>query len=455
MSIPSSVLGGSSGVGRPGSDKSLKMGLLETLRQAWADEDIRKRLLFVLLMFGIYCLGVHIPIPIPGIDSASIAKLLEGNQFFNLVNTMGGGAFKRISIFALGLSPYITASIVIQVMTQGIPSWKMEMQEGGEYARKQQNKRTRGLTLLLCVVQGWGLLSAMGSATASVGMLERVGICIFWTAGTMFLLWMGEQMSERGIGNGTSLLIFAGIAISIPSIVQIVSTAMANGTIQWWQVIILILFFLATTWFIVFFSMAQRRIPIQHMRRNFGTKSMGGQTSYLPISVNMAGVIPVIFAISLVYMPAQFSAMFPQNSAPHQFLQGISNFFSPDFSRWQGWIGVIIYTCLIFGFTYLWNALIYNVEDIANNLKKGGSYIPGVRPGKQTIDFLNGIISRVTFVGAVFLAIVALTQYVFPVIAAVNGLTLIGGTSLLILVSVALETMRQIEANLLTKQYGS
>ncbi|MCW5940368.1 MAG: preprotein translocase subunit SecY [Fimbriimonadaceae bacterium] len=451
--MSAAVLGG--GGGGP-SDKSLKLGLADTLRLAWSDEDLRGRLQFVLMIFAVYALGVHVVVPVPGVDPASMARLLEGNQFFALLNTIGGGAFKRLSILALGLGPYITSSIIMQVMSLANPKWKQEMQEGGEYARRQQNRRTRLLTLALCLFQGFGLLQLMGNSipqVASMHMGLKAAIVVFWMAGSMFLLWLGEQVSERGIGNGVSLLIFAGIVISLPSLAQILYSSALAGSIGWWQVGIVIVMFIAVTWAIVYFTIAQRRIPIQHMRRSYGTKSVGGHTSYLPVSVNMAGVIPVIFAMALIYMPQQFAAAFPATHPAHLFMMEVGRFFSPNFSQWQGWVGAAVYATLIFGFTYMWNAMTYNVEDISNNLKKHGSYIPGVRPGKQTKDFLDGVISRVTFVGATFLAAVALTQFVFPLIAPVQQLGLIGGTSILIMVSVALETMRQIEANILVKQY--
>ncbi|MGE0001427.1 MAG: preprotein translocase subunit SecY [Fimbriimonadaceae bacterium] len=440
-----------------GGDKSLKLSLSDTFRLAWSDEDLRPRIMFILLMFGLYALGVHIPVPIPGVDPGEMAKLLENNSFLGLLNMFGGGAFKRLSVLALGMNPYITASIIMQVMTFANPAWKQEMQEGGEFARRQQNRRTRLLTLALCVFQGMGLLTLLGQAipaVASMTVIVKIASIVFWTAGAMFLLWMGEQLSEKGIGNGVSLLIFAGIVISLPNVTQSLYQAIQSGTIPIWQGAMVIVAFFAMTWFVVMFSIAQRRIPIQHMRRNYGTKTLGGQTSYLPISVNMAGVIPIIFAISLVYMPAQFMQAFPAGSPIYNVLSTITDFMSPNFGSWKGYVGAAVYTFLIFIFCYLWNAMVFNVEDMSNQLKRHGSYIPGIRPGKQTTDFLNGVVSRVTFVGAVFLAVVALTPYMFSSIAAVSGLSLIAGTSLLIMVSVALETMRQIEANILTKQYG-
>lgn len=442
-----------SGAGKGAGDKSLRFSLFETLRLAWADEELRGRLQFIIMILTIYVIGVNIAVPVPGISPTAIEDLVKNNPVFQLINALGGGAFKRISIFALGLNPYIVASIILQVLTYGNPKWKEEMKEGGEYARRQQNKRTRILTIVLSVFQGAGLLTAMGSAIAEVSPIHRAMIVLFWTAGSMFLLWLGEQVSERGVGNGVSILIFTGIIISLPTILSTLGQGFSNGLVQWWQIMLLALLFFATTWFIVMFTVAQRRIPIQHMRRNFGTKSMGGQVSYLPIAVAMAGVIPIIFAITLIYLPAQFQAWFPPETPGFVILGAIAEFMNPDFTRWQGYVGALIYMGMIFFFTYFWTALQYNVEDIADNLKKGGSYIQGIRPGRQTKDFLNGVVSRITFIGAVFLAIAALTQFVLPLIVKVQGIGLIAGTSLLIMVSVALETMRQLEANLITKQY--
>lgn len=454
-----SVFGGGVPQGGTGTgNRGLVLPLLETFRQAWADPELRSRILFVLAMFAVYVLGVHVPVPIPGVDMERLAEVLKDNQFLGLANVLGGGALRRLSVFALGLNPYITSSIIIQILTTAFPKWKQEMQEGGEYARRQQNKRTRLITLGLCIFQGLGFLRMIEKAVAVTPQVMFTTI-VFWTAGAMFMLWLGEQISEKGIGNGVSLMIFAGIVISIPFQAEQVYGYIQDGIMNWAQVAVLLALFLATTWVIVMFTTAQRRIPIQHMRRQVGTRVLGGATSYLPIPVNTAGVIPIIFAITLVFIPAQLAQML-QVSAP-----GMSNFLT-ELQKWmtpasgfpQGIVGALVYMALIFFFTYFYTAIQYNVEDIGNNLKRGGSFIPGVRPGKQTRDFLDGIISRVTVAGAAFLTVVALVQYIAPALAGMpQGLpiTVIGGTSLLIMVSVALETMRQIEANLLMKQYGS
>jgi preprotein translocase subunit SecY len=297
-------------------------------------------------------------------------------------------------------------------------------------------------------------------------------VVLFWTAGAMFMLWLGEQISEKGIGNGVSLMIFAGIILSLPNQAERLWSGVRDGEVHLWSIAILLVLFVGATWFIVYFTTAQRRIPIQHMRRQIGTRVVGGATSYLPLSVNMAGVLPIIFAVSFIGLPYQFGMMLGGNAAKNPnpvgyFLVQLGSYLQPwNFDqRVAPWlpipkaiIGCILYSVLIFLFTYFWTAIQYNVEDISNNLKRGGSFIPGVRPGKQTKDFLDGVISRITMVGAAFIAVVALTQYLSPQIARIPPgvfISVLGGTSLLIVVQVALETMRQIEAHLLMKQYGS
>lgn len=462
------VLGGGVNSGR-GGDKTLSLPVMETLRLAWADDDLRSRIIFVISMFAVFCLGAHIPVPVPGVTSEQLVKNLADNPLFQLINSLGGGALRRLSIFALGLNPYITASIILQILTTAVPQWKQELKEGGEYARRQQNQRTRLLSLFLCVFQGYGFIQMIMTYSASDPTIAHafsfwviVMVIVFWTSGAMFMLWLGEQISERGIGNGVSLMIFAGITFSLPSQISVVGQEYRDGVVHWYGILIVVIAFILTTWGVVYFTTAQRRIPIQHMRRMVGTRVMqGGSTSYLPLSVNTAGVIPIIFAITLLYMPAQFASFFPENSPIRNLLgeNGVAGYMSPNFQGtgvfwYKPVIGCIVYTVLIFFFTYFYTAIQLNVEDIADSLKRAGSFIPGVRPGKQTKDFLDGVISRITVVGAAFLSAVALVQYVIPGLTNMQRINVIGGTTLLIMVSVALETMRQIEANLLMKQYG-
>lgn len=443
--------------GGMGGDKNLKLNLADTVRLAWADEDLRSRLIFILKIFAIYVVGIHIQVPIPGIKLAQFHELLKNSPFFSLLNAIGGGGLKKVSIFALGLGPYITSSIVMQILTQANPLWKKEMQEGGQYARQVQNKRTKLLMLFLCVFQSLTFIKQFGAALPDHRASIIVPVILFWTAGSYFLLWLGEQLSEKGIGNGTSLLIFAGIIITFPAQIETLYGAYKNGGLAIWQPMIAALLFAASTWFVVYFTIAQRRIPIQHMRRQVGTKVMGGGTNYLPFAVNMVGVIPIIFAQALIYMPSQLAGMFPVGSAARNFMDTAQTYMSPNFNFTEGYkglVGALFYMFLIFFFTYFYTAIQFNVDDISDNLKRHGSFIPGVRPGKQTRDFLDGVISRVTVVGALFLSVVALSSYLIPAIINVRNLAQVFGTSLLIMVSVALETMRQIEANLIMKQYG-
>ncbi len=457
--------GGSYG---PGGDKALKLSLAETFRLAWADPELRGRLQFVLLMFAVFTLGVHIPVPIPGVDPEVVLEKLKGLAIFQILDAFGGGALRKLSIFALSLNPYITASIIIQILTTALPAWKKELEEGGQYARQMQNRKTRFLTLALCIVQGWGLLQLFSQAFQLVPLQQAI-ILVFWTAGTMFTLWIGEQISERGIGNGVSLIIFAGIIVGLPyQLGKLVDSIKVTPTLAFGAALAALIF-LGATWIIVYFTTAQRRIPIAHMKRMQGTRQVGGGTSYLPLSVNMAGVLPIIFAISLLGLPQQFGTILGgarANPTPlGKFFVDLGDWLNPastkvisaGFPLPRSIVGLVFYTALIFFFTYFWTAIQFNVEDIANNLKRGGSYIPGVRPGKQTKDFLDGVISRITVVGAAFISVIALMQYIVPAVTGLSyqqGVGLVGGTSLLIVVSVALETMRQIEAHLLTKQYG-
>jgi preprotein translocase subunit SecY len=430
--------------------------LADTLRAAWNEPELRERILFIFAIFGVYVIALNISTPIPGVQPSAIEDLLKNNSYLGLLNMFGGNAIKKISIISLGLNPYITASIIMQLMGVAIPSLKKEEMEGGQYARMKKAQRTRGLTLVLCGFQSWGLIQIFKGAFPQLSPFHYIAVMLIWTAGAMLVLWLGEQIQEKGIGQGVSLMIFAGIVVSFPLVIGNIATEIRDGTAQLWQPIVLIIIFLAVTAAIVIFTQAQRRINIQHMRRNVGTKAMGGGSSYLPIPVNAAGVIPIIFAISLVYIPAQFATFAPAGSPLHNFLQNVATWFNPTpgSTVWYQWIAAsLVYAFMIFFFTYFWTAIQYNVEDIATRLKQSGAYIPGVRQGKQTEQFLDGVISRITIVGAAFLTLIALVPYWIPFITNLHGFQIVGGTSLLIIVSVVLDLMRQIEANLIMRGY--
>lgn len=454
-----SIFGGS--ITQSPNRAGLTMPLLQTFRQAWADPDLRARILFIFAMFAVFTLGINIPVPIPGVNPANMENLMKNSPLFSMMNTFGGGAVRRLSIFALGLNPYITAQIIMQVLTTALPQWKKELEEGGEYARQKQNKRSLSLSIALCIFQGFAFYSQVVAAHGieHATWITAVSTITFWTAGAMFMVWLGEQISQKGIGNGVSLMIFAGIVLSAPMQFGQLFSDMSVGAISAFSLVAILILFLATTWVIVLFTTSQRRIPMSHMRRQFGTKTLAGaQTSYLPIPINTAGVIPIIFAISLLYIPSQIGAFIQtRNAALGNRISEITQWLSPGITFPKGLCGDLFYAVLIFFFTYFYTAIQYNVEDISNNLKRGGSFIPGVRPGKQTKDFLDGVLSRITVAGAAFLTIIALAQFIGPGLAGIprTNLNIIGGTSLLIMVQVAIETMRQIEAHLLMKQYGT
>lgn len=457
-----SVFGGGAGYGPTGKGPSLTM--FDTFRLAWADEDIRRRILFDLFIFAVFALGINIPVPIPGHSASEITKSLQGNAIFMLINSFGGGALGKLSVFALGMNPYITSAIIFQVLQQAVPQWKEEMKEGGEYAKQAMNKRVRLFTVFLCIAQSFGFIAMLrpvnpGVFTDQVILL----ILLFWLAGAMFVMWLGEQISERGIGNGVSLLIFAGIILALPYVTQTIGKGLESGVIPWFKIVAYFVLFLVSIWVIVYFTVAQRRIPVQHMRRMQGTRQVGGQTSYLPFSVNMTGVIPIIFAIVLLFLPAQFASWVPQGSTPAVWLNKLADLMnpgSPNAPFLQIVASCLIFTAVIFFFTYFYTALQFNSDDISDNLKRSGSFIPGIRPGKQTADFLNNIITKITVVGATFLSVITLIQFLAPRIVGISfenlgGQSIVGGTNMLILVQVALDTMREIEANVLMKSYNT
>ena len=420
--------------------------MLQTILQAMKIPDLKKRIGFVFTMFAVYVVGLHIPVP--GIDRAAMARLFGEGSIFNLLDAFTGGAFKKYTIFAMGIAPYINASIIMQLLTIAVPTLEQLAKEG-EAGRKLISQYTRYLTVFLAIFQAIGMNTYLRQAnvldTTVFGFFQ---IVLTLTAGTAFLMWVGEQITDKGIGNGVSLVIFCGIMASMP--VQVMNTyaALKSGAITWFNVILLVLFFVATVMGIVAINQAQRRIPVQHVKRVVGHKIYGGQSSYLPLRVNSAGVIPIIFAVSIQYLPSTI-AQFGGRGAVGQFLQELARQMSPR----ETWYADVIYAAFIIFFTYFYTAVTFNVPDVADNLKKWGSFIPGIRPGKPTMEYLDRVMTRITLAGAIFLALIALAQFWIPEITGVTTFSLVGGTSLLIVVGVALETMQAIEAHLLMRHY--
>lgn len=453
----------------PAQDASWKDSLVR-LGKALQVPDLRRRIGFVALMFALFVLGLHIPAPF--VDPKKIEEIAS-TGVFGFIDLLSGGAFKRLSILALGIVPYINASIIMQLLGIAIPSVQ-RMQKEGESGRKTLSLYTRWLTVALAIVQAGGLgiyLYKLGALPNEFGPIVVLPLVIVMAAGTSFLMWMGEQLTDKGIGNGVSLIIFAGIMIRLPSnIGQIISNAWVQFDERKVFAVLLIAFilaiFLAIVVFIIYVNQATRRIPIQHAKRVVGNRVFSSANTYLPLKVLTAGVIPIIFAISLVMLPGTIAQLLESTGRfpEHYIWLEVLKWFSPSYhdqtgKYWFGpWVGGTVYFLLVVFFTYFYTAVMFNVQDIADNLKKQGSFIPGLRPGKQTEKYVDQVLTRITFAGAIFLGVVALLPYIIPVLltktgAAAQFFPLWGGTSLLIVVSVALETMKQIEAHLVMRHY--
>ncbi len=410
--------------------------------------DLRRRILFVFGMFALYVVGLHIPVP--NVNRQEMARLVEQGALFGLFDVFAGGAFRRFSILAMGIMPYINASIIFQLLGIAIPRIAEVAKEGAS-GQKKISQWTRWLTILLAILQGsmtCAFLVRQNILTATGPALLPIVITL--TGGTCFLMWMGEQITDKGIGNGVSLIIFAGIVARMPVDVTQTYKLWQSGVLLWTNVFGLLVIWLVTIAGIIYITKGERRISIQSAKRVVGTRVYSGGSSYLPIRVNTAGVIPIIFAIAVVLLPAQI-AEFGQglSGAWGEFMRRMSDFFTPG----RNWMASGIYFLTVIFFTYFYTAVTFNVADVADNLKKYGSFVPGIRPGRPTERHLDRVLSRITLAGALFLGVIALLSYYVPIITGVSSFTVVGGTSLLILVGVALDTMQQIEAHLVMRQY--
>jgi preprotein translocase subunit SecY len=421
--------------------------MLEKLAAAWQVPDIRNRLKFVLLIFFVYVIALHIPAA--GVDHEAIERLTTGG-LIGMIDTFSGGALKKFSVIAMGIMPYINASIVMQLLTVAIPQLQALSKEG-ESGRKQISKITRYASIGLAIVQAFGLYNFLARGGAlQPGIMTAITSVITLTAGTMFLLWLGEQITEKGIGNGISLIIFVGIMVSIPTQLIRTATELQAGAVSLIGVLMMGLLFLGSIVGIIMMTQGTRRIPVQHMRKVVGNRMTQGGSSFLPIKINTAGVIPIIFAISIQLFPATLAQFVPDTTPMGQFLQGATGWLTPGTgSPWAS----VLFAGLVLIFTYFYTSIQYDVTDIADNLKKYGSFIPGIRPGRPTAEYLDKVLTRITLAGALFLASVALIQYWAPVMTGVHQVSLVGGTSLLIVVGVALELMQAIEAQMAMRNY--
>ena len=411
--------------------------------------DLRRRLIFLLLALIVYRIGTHIPVP--GINPDQLTQLFNGQQggILSLFNMFSGGALSRFSIFALGIMPYISASIIMQLMSYVVPSMEALKKEG-EAGRRKITQYTRYGTLGLAIFQSMGIALALESSAGLVndpGIVFRVTAMVSLTAGTMFLMWLGEQITERGLGNGISIIIFSGIAAGLPSAIGGLLELVRTGAMSIIIALLIVVLVGLVTYFVVFVERGQRKILVNYARRQVGNKVYGGQSSHLPLKLNMAGVIPPIFASSIILLPSTVVSWFSAGESMI-WLKDISAALSPGQP-----IYVMLYAIAIIFFCFFYTALVFNSRETADNLKKSGGFIPGIRPGDQTARFIDKILLRLTFAGAIYITFVCLLPEFL--ILKYNVPFYFGGTSLLIIVVVTMDFMAQVQNYLMSQQYES
>lgn len=425
--------------------------MLQTIRNAWKIEELRRKILFTLFILLLYRLGNAVPVPY--IDTALLGNYFNTlqNTVLGLYNVMSGGAFSNATIFALSIQPYINASIIIQLLTIAIPALERLQKEGGEEGKKKLEKITRYSTIGIALLQGLAYYSLIQNQNllSETGVWQAIVIIMTFMAGSSLLMWMGEQITEFGIGNGISMILFASIVSRFPTQIYTMLRQMSQGMIAWWLVILMLLGALAIVVLIVIVTNAERRLPVQYSKRVVGRKVYGGQSTFLPMKVNMSGVLPVIFAQSIASLPATFAAFFPapaEGTFWYGFLKSIDT---------TSILYAVIYMLLIVFFSYFYSTIQFNPIEIANNLKKNGGFIPGFRAGKPTSEFIQKVLGKITLFGAIYLGIVAVTPVVLAAVSTAarsSGISL-GGTSIIIVVGVALETVTALESQLLMRHY--
>ena len=425
------------------------MATSATLAKTGKYGDLRRRLVFLLLALVVYRIGAHIPVP--GIDPSQLQQLFNGQQggILNLFNMFSGGALSRFTVFALGIMPYISASIIMQLLTYVLPSLE-QLKKEGEAGRRKITQYTRYGTLGLALFQSMGIALALESSAGLVldpGMSFRITAMVSLTAGTMFLMWLGEQITERGLGNGISILIFAGIAAGLPSAIGGLLELVRTGAMSILVALFIVVVVGLVTYFVVFVERGQRKILVNYARRQVGNKVYGGQSSHLPLKLNMAGVIPPIFASSIILLPATVVSWFSSGDSM-RWLKDIASALSPGQP-----VYILLYVAAIVFFCFFYTALVFNSRETADNLKKSGAFIPGIRPGDQTARYIDKILVRLTLAGAVYIAFVCLLPEFL--ILKYNVPFYFGGTSLLIIVVVTMDFMAQVQNYMMSQQYES
>lgn len=414
--------------------------MFRTLGNAWKVADIRKKILYTLLMLLIYRVGIVIPAP--GVNVAYIAEQVNNFTALGFLNMLSGGGLESMSIFALGISPYLNASIIMNLLTVAIPALE-RMAKEEENGRKKISAITRFVSIGLAIIQAVGILLGMGAnAVQSTDAFNYITIVLCLTAGTAFIMWLGECINKNGIGNGISLIIFVGIVADLPSQVIGLFSNVFSGATSVWVLVGYILFAAITITAITFVDMGERRISVQYAKRVVGRKMYGGQSTFIPMKVNQSGVMPLIFAMTFVQFPGMIAQFWPNSG----FYQWYTEFLGTG-----SWLYAIIYALLIMFFTYFYSQIAFNPVDVSKNMQQYGGFIPGIRPGKPTSDYLASILSRLTLFGAVFLALVAAVPTLFSTM--LGSTSVFGATSLLIMVSVALETAKTLEAQMMMRHY--
>ncbi|HYF84670.1 MAG TPA: preprotein translocase subunit SecY [Clostridia bacterium] len=413
--------------------------MFNTIRNAWKIPDLRFKMLFTLGMLIIYRLGSFIPVP--GMNTDALAQLIDSGGLLGFFDVISGGAFKNFAVFAMNITPYINATIIMQLLTIAIPSLEALAKEG-EDGRRKIAQYTRYGTVVLALIQALALAYGLRGYLLRTDTASILLVALSLTAGTAFLMWLGEQINERGIGNGISLIIFAGIVSRIPlGVTKLISLYKAKTT-NLIEIVLFVVFAILIIMGVVLIQEGQRRIPVQYAKRVVGRRMYGGQSTHIPLKVNQAGVIPVIFAMSLIAFPGQIAQFFPNS--------GAYRFFNTYFN-WGTWGHGILYAFLIIGFTYFYTAVTFNPIEVSNNIKKYGGFIPGIRPGKPTSDFITKSLNRITLVGAFFLAFIAIVPIFLMNFTGIK--VYFGSTSLLIVVGVAMDFVKQIEAQMVMRNY--
>lgn len=424
--------------------------MLEALQNIFRIPELKRRVLFTLGMLAVYRIGCHIPTP--GIDSVALAHFFKQAQgtLLGLFDMFSGGALERMSVFALGIMPYISSSIIFQLLTVVVPAIE-KLSKEGEAGRKKITQYTRYGTVVLSVIQGAGIAIGLESMRGPAGELVipapgwsfRLLTIVTLCAGTAFIMWLGEQMTERGIGNGISLIIFAGIVVRIPSAVANTGRLINSGNLSLFSLLFVLVLMAAVIAAIVFVERGQRRLPIHYAKRVTGLKTISPQTSHLPLKVNMAGVIPPIFASSIIMFPATVA-----NFINIPAVQRFAKMLTPG-----NWLYNVFYVAFIVFFCYFYTAVTFNPSDVAENIKRHGGYIPGIRPGKETSEYMDGILTKLTFAGAIYISLVCVLPSILIGGFKMNLPFYFGGTSLLIVVGVGMDTVAQIESHLITRNY--